>query len=27
MEGDLGVVVDPILREHQAELLASMNDT
>jgi peptide chain release factor 1 len=26
MEGDLGVVVEPILREHQAELLASMND-
>ncbi len=26
MEGDLGVVIDPILQEHQAELLASMGD-
>ena len=26
MEGDLGVVIDPILQEHQAELLATMND-
>ena len=26
MEGDLGVVIDPLLQEHQAELLASMNE-
>lgn len=26
MEGDLGVVVDPLLQEHQAELLASMSE-
>lgn len=26
MEGDLGVVVDPLLQEHQADLLASMSD-
>ncbi|WP_304440128.1 peptide chain release factor-like protein, partial [Oleiphilus sp. HI0066] len=26
MEGDLGTVIDPLLHEHQAELLASMND-
>ena len=26
MEGDLGVVIDPLLQEHQAELLATMND-
>lgn len=26
MEGDLGQIVDPLLREHQADLLASMNE-
>lgn len=26
MEGDLGVVIDPLLQEHQAELLASMGE-
>lgn len=27
MEGDLGVVIDPLLHEHQVELLASMGDS
>ncbi|KZY61848.1 peptide chain release factor 1 [Oleiphilus sp. HI0071] len=26
MEGDLGVIIDPLLQEHQAELLASINE-
>jgi peptide chain release factor 1 len=26
MQGDLGVIINPILQEHQAELLASIND-
>lgn len=27
VEGDLGLVIDPLLQEHQAELLASMNES
>lgn len=27
MEGDLGDVIDPLVREHQADLLASLSDT